>query len=90
MLEFKNISIITAAITLILCVILMLAPEVIFLIFDIEESNSAFFIGRRAAMLFLGFGSALGWAQCSAFRVQASSLFGACSFNVRASCFGNS
>jgi len=61
MLEFKNISIITAAITLILCVILMLAPEVIFLIFDIEESSSAFFIGRRAAMLFLGL-SVLLWA----------------------------
>jgi len=53
MLEFKNISIITAAITLILCVILVLSPEVIFLIFDIEESSSAFFIGRRAAMLLL-------------------------------------
>ena len=54
MLEFKNISLMTSVITLVLCVILILAPEVIFLIFDVEESNSAFFIGRRAAMLFLG------------------------------------
>ncbi|MBM94392.1 MAG: hypothetical protein CMI09_00865 [Oceanospirillaceae bacterium] len=61
MLEFKNISLITSVITLVLCVILILAPEVIFLIFDVEESNSAFFIGRRAAMLFLGL-SVLLWA----------------------------
>ena len=61
MLEFKNISLVTSVITLVLCVILILAPEVIFLIFDVEESNSAFFIGRRAAMLFLGL-SVLLWA----------------------------
>jgi len=54
MIKFKLVSIITAVIAFVLCVILLLAPEVIFMLFNIDEHSSAFFIGRRAAMLFLG------------------------------------
>jgi len=54
MIKFKTISVITSLIALILCVVLLLIPEFIFWLFSIEEYSSAFFIGRRAAMLFLG------------------------------------
>lgn len=59
--EFKSINIITAVIALILCLILLLFPEFIFYLFGIQEHDSAFFIGRRASMLFLGI-SVLLWA----------------------------
>ncbi|MBB1368881.1 hypothetical protein H5154_21305 [Pseudoalteromonas sp. SR44-5] len=54
MIKFKVVSIITAAIAFTLCLVLILIPEVLFMLFNIDENNSAFFIGRRAAMLFLG------------------------------------
>ena len=54
MIKFKMVSVITAVIALTLCLVLLLTPEVIFLLFSIDENSSAFFIGRRAAMLFLG------------------------------------
>ena len=54
MVTFRIVSVITALITLTLCVVLLLIPELIFWLFGIEEHSSAFFIGRRAAMLFLG------------------------------------
>ncbi|KDC48903.1 MULTISPECIES: hypothetical protein [Alteromonadales] len=54
MIKFKIVSIITAVIALTLCVIFILIPEVLFMLFNIDENSSAFFIGRRAAMLFLG------------------------------------
>ncbi len=54
MIKFKVVSIITAVIALALCLVLILFPEVIFMLFNIDENSSAFFIGRRAAMLFLG------------------------------------
>lgn len=60
MFEFKNISITTSMITMLLCLVLMLAPELIAFIFAIDASESAFFIGRRAAMLFLGL-SVMSW-----------------------------
>jgi len=54
MIKFKMVSVITSVITLSLCLVLLLIPELIFMLFDIDENSSAFFIGRRAAMLFLG------------------------------------
>ena len=54
MFKYKIVSTFTALISITLCVVLMLAPEVIFSLFNIQEHDSAFFLGRRAAMLFLG------------------------------------
>ena len=54
MIKFKIVSAITAVIALTLCLVLLLTPEVIFMLFSIDENSSAFFIGRRVAMLFLG------------------------------------
>lgn len=61
MIKFKVVSVITAVIAFVLCVVLILFPEVIFMLFNIDENSSAFFIGRRAAMLFLGI-SVFTWA----------------------------
>ena len=60
MIEFKNMSSITAFIALSLCMLLLFSPGVVFWLFNIEGHSSAFFIGRRAAMLFLGV-SVLTW-----------------------------
>lgn len=54
MIGFKKLSIVTASLALILFLSLLLLPEPIFFIFQIPEVDSAFFIARRAAMLFLG------------------------------------
>ncbi|WP_432452911.1 MULTISPECIES: hypothetical protein [unclassified Agarivorans] len=54
MIKFKMVSVITAVIALTLCLVFLITPEVIFMLFNIDENSSAFFIGRRAAMLFLG------------------------------------
>jgi peptidoglycan/LPS O-acetylase OafA/YrhL len=54
MIEFKVVSVITALISFFLCLVLLFYPKVIFILFNIDENNSAFFIGRRTAMLFLG------------------------------------
>ena len=61
MIEFKVVSVITAVIAFVLCIVLILFPEVIFMLFNIDGNSSAFFIGRRTAMLFLGI-SVLTWA----------------------------
>ncbi len=54
MIEFKKLSSITAIITFTLFLLLLFIPEIIFLLFQVQENESAFFISRRAAMLFLG------------------------------------
>ncbi|WP_289032002.1 hypothetical protein [uncultured Paraglaciecola sp.] len=54
MIKFKVTSTITAVIAFTLCLVLILIPEVLFMLFHIDENSSAFFMGRRAAMLFLG------------------------------------
>lgn len=58
--NFKLLSVTTALIALTLCGVLILIPEVLFMLFGIDGHGSAFFIGRRAAMLFLGL-SVLAW-----------------------------
>jgi len=60
MIEFKKLSTITAFITFVLFLVLLLLPEIIFILFQIPENSSAFFISRRAAMLFLGIAVFLG------------------------------
>jgi uncharacterized membrane protein len=54
MIEFRKLSTITAIITFGLFLVLLFFPEIIFILFQIPDNNSAFFISRRAAMLFLG------------------------------------
>jgi hypothetical protein len=54
--NFKNLSIITAVIAFVLFITMLLAPEVMFYLFQIPESESAIFMSRRAAILFLGIG----------------------------------
>lgn len=54
MITFKPLSTVTASIAFCLFLSLLLIPEMIFQLFQIQEHPSAFFIGRRAAMLFLG------------------------------------
>lgn len=55
MMSFKVLNTITACISLILFVVLLCSPELIFWLFGVEGNESAYFIARRAAMLFLGF-----------------------------------
>jgi hypothetical protein len=52
--SFKRLSTVTAAIALTLFFLLLFTPEIIFMLFQVEGNESAFFISRRAAMLFLG------------------------------------
>lgn len=54
MFNFKNVSLAATALSGVLFVILLLAPELIFFIFSIEGSEAAKLLSRRAAMLFLG------------------------------------
>lgn len=54
MINYKTTSIYTALIAFTLFTILIFLPEVLFWIFGVEQINSAFFVGRRMAMLFLG------------------------------------
>lgn len=60
MFRFKRISSFTAVLAFALFALLLIAPEFIFLLFGISGSESASFISRRAAMLFLGI-SVLTW-----------------------------
>lgn len=55
MLSFKTLNIITLGISIILAIILLFFPKAIFLLFGIEGNESAYFICRRAAMLFVGY-----------------------------------
>ncbi len=53
---FKILSITTACIAFILFAVLLFIPNLVFIIFEISGNESASFIARRAAMLFLGVG----------------------------------
>jgi hypothetical protein len=55
MVSFRKLSTITAVIAVTLFLLLLFAPEIIFTLFQVQGNESAFFISRRAAMLFLGF-----------------------------------
>jgi hypothetical protein len=54
MVSYKILSTVTAVIALTLFFLLLFMPEIIFLLFQVQGNESAFFISRRAAMLFLG------------------------------------
>lgn len=55
MINFKYVSVAAACLYITLFLSLLLVPDFIFWIFDIDGDESARFISRRAAMLFFGF-----------------------------------
>jgi hypothetical protein len=79
--KFKMVSVITAVIALTLCLVLLLKPEVIFMLFSIDENSAAFFVGRRAAMLFLGI-SVITWVGRNASHSESrlAVCLGSCNF----------
>ncbi len=59
--SFKALSMITAGLSALLFLSLLLAPEVLFFIFQLSENEPAFIMARRASMLFLGL-AVLSWS----------------------------
>jgi len=57
---FRHLSIVTATISAALFLIMLLCPEIMFWLFQIPATESAAFMSRRAAILFLGV-SLLSW-----------------------------
>lgn len=55
MIKFSTLSVITSIISFLLFVTLFLTPQLIFTLFEVEGNASAYFLARRAAMLFLGY-----------------------------------
>jgi hypothetical protein len=55
MVDFRTLNIISSGISIALFFFLLIYPEPIFYLFNVAGSDSAYFISRRAAMLFLGF-----------------------------------
>ena len=68
--SFKTLSVVTSVIAFALFVVLLTIPELLFYLFAVDGNSEAFFFGRRAAMLFLGF-AALTWAGRNAPRSEA-------------------
>jgi len=55
MISFKDLSLIMSVIAILLFAVLLLAPNLIFILFAVEGNESAYFLARRAALLFLGY-----------------------------------
>lgn len=55
MVKFSTLSILASIISFLLFLTLFLVPQLIFMLFEIEGNASAYFLSRRAAMLFLGY-----------------------------------
>lgn len=55
MIAYKTLSVMTASLCITLAVFLLLIPEPIFLIFGVAGNESAYFISRRASLLFVGY-----------------------------------
>jgi hypothetical protein len=55
MISFRKVNSINFIVSVTLFFLLLVFPEPIFYLFDVEGNKSAFFICRRAAMLFGGF-----------------------------------
>jgi hypothetical protein len=53
MIEYRILSLISSGIAILLFISLLFVPEPIFILFGIGGNESAYFIARRAAMLFL-------------------------------------
>ena len=58
--SFKTLNSITSVIALILFANFLVAPDLLFYIFGVDGSGSAYFIGKRLSVLFLGI-SVLTW-----------------------------
>jgi hypothetical protein len=54
MVNYKNISVAASILYLVLFLVLLMNPNLVFWIFDIEPSEAARFISRRASFLFFG------------------------------------
>ena len=61
---FKTISTAATALCAVLAAVLLIAPNLIYSVFEIPAHESADFLARRAAMLFLGIA-----VMCSTFRL---------------------
>ncbi len=55
MIRFRTLSIVSSIISFLLFITLLLAPQLVFMLFEVEGNASAYFLARRAAMLFLGY-----------------------------------
>lgn len=55
--SFKTVTSIVATLAFALCAALLFTPALLNWLFQIDHSDSGIFMGRRAAMLFLGFGT---------------------------------
>ena len=55
MINFRGLSIINAIVSFLLFFTLFLAPQLIFVLFEVEGNTSASFLARRAGLLFLGY-----------------------------------
>lgn len=54
MINFKTITTITAILCFILFITALLFPELLAMLFQIEGNEAAYFVARRAAILFMG------------------------------------
>ena len=54
MLTFRNVNLLSTLVAFNLFVVLLFAPQLIFSLFGLEGNPPAYFLSRRAAMLFLG------------------------------------
>lgn len=54
MLTFRTLSLLTAALTGTLSLLLVFVPDFVFLLFSVESHETAQMLARRAGMLFLG------------------------------------
>jgi Na+-driven multidrug efflux pump len=84
MADFRTLNKITSGIAIALFLILLIFPEPIFYLFNVTGNDSADFISRRAAMLFLGFG-VICWSSRNA---QPSVTRQAISLGIAVSMFG--
>lgn len=61
--SYRSIAILCTALFAALAVILLLTPSLIFWLFSLEPSDSAEFLSRRAAMLFVALSLVLFWTK---------------------------
>ena len=55
MITYKTLSVTTASICITLSIFLLFIPEPLFFIFGVAGNDSAYFLSRRASMLFVGY-----------------------------------
>jgi hypothetical protein len=84
MVDFRTLNKIASGISIALFLFLLIFPEPIFYLFNVGGNDSAYFISRRAAMLFLGFG-VISWLSRNA---QPSATRQAISLGIALSMFG--